>query len=40
MHSRREWLRSSIGLGGLLMAPELVLSNEEEKNLILELYLG
>ena len=31
MHSRRDWLRSSVGIGGLLLAPELVLSNEEIK---------
>jgi len=31
MHSRRDWLRSSIGLGGLLLAPEFVLSSEEIK---------
>tara|TARA_B100001057_G_scaffold926_1_gene884 strand:+ start:7278 stop:8393 length:1116 start_codon:yes stop_codon:yes gene_type:complete len=31
MHTRRDWLRSSIGLGGFLLAPELVLSSEERK---------
>ncbi len=29
MQTRRNWLRSSIGLGGLLLAPELALSKEE-----------
>ena len=31
MQSRRDWLRSSVGLGGLILAPELVLSKEEIK---------
>jgi len=31
MQSRRDWLRSSVGLGGLLLAPELMLSNQEIK---------
>ena len=29
MHTRRDWIRSSIGLGGLLLAPEFALSKEE-----------
>ena len=29
MQTRRNWIRSSIGLGGLLLAPELALSKEE-----------
>lgn len=31
MQSRRDWLRSSVGIGGLLLAPEMVLSNQEIK---------
>ena len=31
MQSRRDWLRSSVGLGGLLLGPELMLSNQEIK---------
>ena len=29
MQTRRDWMRSSIGLGGLLLAPEIALSKEE-----------
>jgi histidinol-phosphate aminotransferase len=29
MQTRRNWIRSSIGLGGLLLAPELAHSKEE-----------
>ena len=29
MQTRRNWIRSSIGLGGLLLAPEFALSKEE-----------
>ncbi len=29
MHTRRDWIRSSIGLGGLFLAPEFALSKEE-----------
>jgi len=31
MQSRRDWLRSSVGIGGLLLAPEMVLSSQEIK---------
>ena len=39
MQTRRNWIRSSIGLGGLLLAPELALSKEEIENLILDPFL-
>ena len=29
MQTRRNWIRSSIGLGGLFLAPNLALSKEE-----------
>ena len=30
MHSRRDWLRSSLGIGGLLLAPPNILSAQEK----------
>tara|TARA_A100000164_G_C21841491_1_gene740343 strand:- start:141 stop:1253 length:1113 start_codon:yes stop_codon:yes gene_type:complete len=34
MHTRRDWLRSSLGIGGLLIAPPSILSANEKENFI------
>ena len=32
MHTRRDWLRSSLGIGGLLLAPPSILSAQEKSD--------
>ena len=34
MHTRRDWLRSSLGIGGLLLAPPNILSAQEKIDFI------